>query len=119
MEPVPQAGATGAVNEPVYNTPVTETAATPAPAAVPVATPAPVVAPPPPKAKFFDGITLPDVIVGTLIIAGLGLAIYYFRQRIKHAGREYPELRTDVDKLKQQLEDMNSNDPVTNTQFGI
>jgi hypothetical protein len=117
MEPVPQ-GATGAVNEPVYNTSATETPA--AQAAVPVAAPAPApVIAPAPKAKFLDGITLPDVIVGTLIIAGLGLAIYYFRQRIKHAGREYPELRTDVDKIKQQLEDMNSNDPVTNTQFGI
>lgn len=114
MEPVPQAGATGAVNEPVYNTPATETGA------APVQTPAPVqpvqVAAPPPKAKFFDGITLPDVIVGTMLIAGLGLAIYYFRTRIKHAGREYPELRTDVDNLKQQLEDMKS--PEMKTEFG-
>ncbi len=106
---VPVPGAAQAVQpEVIYNTPAPEIPA--APAAVPVAA-APVAAPQyanggMPKKSFFDGISTMDVIVGTGIIAALALTVYYFREKIKHAKREYPELKTDIDDLKKKLDEM-------------
>jgi hypothetical protein len=59
-----------------------------------------------PKAKFFDGITLPDVIIGTLVVGSLILIAWYYKEKIKHRKVEYPELKTTVEDLKKKVDDL-------------
>lgn len=121
---VPQPGAgqqaianTGSVIEPV----VPAVPATPAAAPLPPATPA--AAPLQSFSgggstgkKFFDGITLMDVIIGAGVVCALALAIKYYRDRMKHAKVEYPELRSDIERLDKKLEDQTN--PEVRTSFG-
>jgi hypothetical protein len=70
-----------------------------------------------PGSKFFDGITLTDIIVGTLTMAALTLAILYYRKKMKLTKVEYTELRSEVDLVKKELEDMKA-PAAMRTEFG-
>lgn len=124
MEPV-----NDAVPTPGNGAPIVDPAQQPAPAQ-PIVDPAqqPAAAQPapqfqggglPPKKKFFDGITVTDIIIGSMVITGLSLAIYYYRNKIKHAQVEYPDLRADVDELKKKAEEVRDSEQTLQTTFGM
>lgn len=105
-EPVPTPGQTPPV--------VDMSNPTPAPAPAPAPMPAP--APPAPAPMFanggltspgwFSGINSMDIVIGSLVIAGLTLVILHYKKKIKNQSVEYPELRADVDNLKKDVEEM-------------
>lgn len=57
-------------------------------------------------AKWFDGISLMDVVIGSLAIGTLALIAWHYKNKIKFAKVEYPELRNSVEELKKEVDDM-------------
>lgn len=99
---------------------------TTAPAPAPAPTPAPAPAPVPggnmfetggiTRPTWFNGINAMDVIIGSMVVASLALAILYYRKKIKNQSVEYPQIRSDVDNLKKDVEEMKT--PGMQTVFG-
>lgn len=107
-EPIPVPGAPSVLSTDVptdIGVPPAQPAIPAAPAVMPVAPPVyPAAAPAKTGWKgFIEGVTVTDVVIGTLVIAALSLSIYKSRKQIRHMSREYPELRADIEELKASL----------------
>lgn len=115
IDPVPTPGSTQPASQPTGGDPG-QPGAAPGQATIhdtggvtdpnPPQPPVPPAPPPPQKGgikEFFADLSLPDIVVGTLVVTSLALSVYYYRKKVRHIGREYPEIRADLDELKSNL----------------